>query len=95
MSMQPAHGWQEPLWQVLPIEQLVHAAPPVPQRDGVNTVMQTPAEVQQPDGHVAAEQDPVPPPPPVAPPPPPVAPPPPPVPERHAPLLQVLEPPQI
>ncbi len=92
MSMQPAHGWHEPLWHVLPIEQLVHAAPPVPQREGVKTVMQTPAEVQHPAGQVADVHVPVPPPPPVAPPPPPA---PPPVPERHAPLLQVLEPPQI
>ena len=88
MSMQPAHGVHAPLTQVLPIMQLVQAAPPVPQREGVVLVMQTPVALQQPLAHVVALQVPPsvlpPPPPPVAlpppvvPPPPPVEPPPPP-----------------
>jgi hypothetical protein len=73
MSMQPAHGVQVPLTQVLPIMQLVQAAPPAPQREGVVLVMQTPVALQQPLAHVVALQVPpsgLPPPPPVALPPP-------------------------
>ena len=81
MSMQPAHGVQAPATQVLPIMQLVHAAPPAPQREGVVLVMQTPAVLQQPLGQLAAEQVAAPPPPPPLPPPvPPSLPEPPPVP---------------
>jgi hypothetical protein len=75
-SMQPAHGAQAPLTQVLPIMQLVHAPPPMPQREGVVLVMHTPAALQQPVEQFVALQLPVPPPPPVAEPPPVALPPP-------------------
>lgn len=85
MSMQPLQGWQLPLTQVEPLKQDWHWLPPVPQREGVVVVMQTPLEVQQPAGQVLTEQVAAPPPPL----PPPVAPPPPPVPFTQAPKLQV------
>ena len=49
-----------------------HALPRVPQRAAEVLVMQTPAEVQQPEGQVAPEQLEPPPPPVELPPPPPV-----------------------
>ena len=75
MSMQPLQDWQLPLTQVLPIWQLWQLWPPLPQREGVVLLMQTPAPVQQPEGHVAAEHE---------------LPPPPPVPPTHRPSWQVL-----
>lgn len=80
MSTHPVQGVQLPATQVFPIMQLVHNAPPVPQREGVVLVMHAPLEVQQPLGQVVASHIAIPPPvpPPVAPPvPPPVAVPPP------------------
>ena len=68
----------EPAWQ------LVHAAPPVPQRAGVVALMQAPEEVQHPEGQFAAEQ--------LVPPPPPA---PPPEPVTHWPVLHDWEPPQV
>jgi hypothetical protein len=60
----------EPAWQ------LTHAWPPVPQREAVVTVVQTPVALQHPDGQVAAEQ---------------LEPPPPPTPDTHWPAAQTWD----
>ena len=86
MSMQPVQDWQVPVTHVEPLTQDVQRLPPLPQREGVVAVMQTPAAVQQPEGQVLGLQ--------VEPPPPPVAPPPPPVLPTHWPALQLVLPAQ-
>lgn len=89
-STHPAHAAQAPATQVLPLLHVVHAAPPVPHRCGVVTVMHVFDVEQQPVGqfvalHTPASTGPPPvPPPPVADPPPV----PPPAPPSAPPVLQ-------
>jgi hypothetical protein len=80
VSMQPAHAVHTPAEQTSPVGHEPHAAPPVPHRLGVVTVMHVPEVLQQPFAQLVALQVPAMPPPVAVPPPvatpPPVEPPP-------------------